>query len=176
MKSIKLVTSNLYEELLEGLLCARSIHILTSFVMNSGVDVLAPHLKAAAERGAEIQVCTGDYLFVTQPEALERLITTHPNISVRLFKSNGKSFHPKAYLFDIPDEHGYFIVGSSNLSRSALKTGTEWNLSLAESVSPETYLMALDQFQKTFLHDQTISVNKETLEEYQLQYERPKTS
>jgi superfamily II DNA or RNA helicase/HKD family nuclease len=172
MKSIKLVTSNLYEELLEGLLSARSIHILTSFVMKSGVDVLAPHLKAAAERGAEIQVCTGDYLFVTQPKALERLITIHPNISVRLFKSNGKSFHPKAYLFDIPDEHGYFIVGSSNLSRSALKTGTEWSLSLTESVSPETYLEALDQFQKTFLHDQTIPVNKETLEEFQLQYER----
>jgi superfamily II DNA or RNA helicase/HKD family nuclease len=172
MKSIKLVTNNLYEELLEGLQSARSIHILTSFVMKSGVNVLAPHLKAAAERGAEIQVCTGDYLFVTQPEALERLITIHPNISVRLFKSNGKSFHPKAYLFDIPDEHGYFIVGSSNLSRSALKTGTEWNLSLAESVNPETYLEALDQFQKTFLHDQTIPVNKETLEEFQLQYER----
>jgi type I site-specific restriction endonuclease len=139
--------------------------------MKSGVDVLKPHLKAAAERGTEIQVCTGDYLFVTQPEALERLITIHPNISVRLFKSNGKSFHPKAYLFDIPNEHGYFVVGSSNLSRSALKTGTEWNLSVAESVSSETYLEALDQFQKTFLHDQTIPVNKETLEEYQLQYE-----
>jgi HKD family nuclease len=165
MKSIKLVTSNLYEELLEGLQSARSIHILTSFVMKSGVDVLAPHLKAAAERGAEVQVCTGDYLFVTQPEALKKLISVHPNNSVRLFKSNGKSFHPKAYLFDIPDEHGYFIVGSSNLSRSALKTGTEWNLSLTESVSLETYLEALDQFQKTFLHDQTIPVNKETLEE-----------
>jgi HKD family nuclease len=150
VKSIKLVTSNLYEELLEGLQSARSIHILTSFEMKSGVEVLAPHLKDAAERGAEIQVCTGDYLFVTQPEALERLISIHPNISVRLFKSNGKSFHPKAYLFDIPDEHGYFIVSSSNLSRSALKTGTEWNLSLAESVSPETYLKALDQFQKRF--------------------------
>jgi superfamily II DNA or RNA helicase/HKD family nuclease len=172
MKSIKLVTNNIYEELLEGLQSARSIHILTSFVMKSGVNVLAPHLKVAAERGVEIQVCTGDYLFVTQPEALERLITIHSNISVRLFKSNGKSFHPKAYLFDIPDEHGYLIVGSSNLSRSALKTGTEWNLSLAESVSPETYLEASDQFQKTFLHDQTIPVNKETLEEYQLQYER----
>jgi superfamily II DNA or RNA helicase/HKD family nuclease len=171
MKSIKLVTNNLYQELVEGLQSARSIHILTSFVMRSGVDVLASHLKAAAERGAEVQVCTGDYLFVTQPDALERLITIHPNISVRLFKSNGKSFHPKAYLFDIPDEHGYFIVGSSNLSRSALKTGTEWNLSLTESVSPETYLEALDQFQKTFLHNQTIPVNKETLEEYQLQYE-----
>lgn len=172
MKSIKLVTNNLYEELLEGLTSARSIHILTSFVMKSGVDVLAPHLKAAAERGTEVQVCTGDYLFVTQPEALQRLITIHPNISVRLFKSNGKSFHPKAYLFDIPDEQGYFIIGSSNLSRLALKTGTEWNISLTESVSPETYLEALDQFQKTFLHDQTIPVNKETLEEYQLQYER----
>jgi superfamily II DNA or RNA helicase/HKD family nuclease len=172
MNSIKLVTINLYEELLEGLTSARSIHILTSFVMKSGVDVLAPHLKAAAERGTEIQVCTGDYLFVTQPEALRKLFSIHQNISVRLFKSNGKSFHPKAYLFDIPEEHGYFIVGSSNLSRSALKTGTEWNLSLAESVSPETYLEALDQFQKTFLHDQTIPVNKETLEEYQLQYKR----
>jgi HKD family nuclease len=53
MKSIKLVTNNLYEELLEGLQSARSIHILTSFVMKSGVDVLAPHLKSAAERSAE---------------------------------------------------------------------------------------------------------------------------
>jgi hypothetical protein len=56
MKSIKIVTSNLYEERLEGLQSVRSIHNLTSFVMKSGADVFVPHLKAAAERGAKVQV------------------------------------------------------------------------------------------------------------------------
>jgi HKD family nuclease len=173
MKCIKLLTSNLLEELLVGLHNTRSIHIFTSFIMKSGVSVLAPHFKVAAERGAIIQICTGDYLFITQPKALKNLLSIHPNITVRLFKRNGKSFHPKAYLFDIPGEQGYYIVGSSNLSRSALKAGTEWNLSISESVSPETYLEALDQFnfKKRFLHEQTIPLNKETLDEYRLLYE-----
>ena len=50
---------------------ASSIYILTSFVMYSGVRLLEPHLKEAIELGAEVKVLAGDYLFVTQPHALQ---------------------------------------------------------------------------------------------------------
>ena len=50
-------------------------------------------------------------------------------MEVRLWQSNGTSFHPKAYIFQF-DDSGTLIVGSSNLSRSALTTGVEWNLSM----------------------------------------------
>jgi HKD family nuclease len=38
-----------------------------------------------------------------------------------------RAFHPKCWLFEAPS-FGVAFVGSSNLSRSALQTGTEWNL------------------------------------------------
>ena len=53
---------------------AKSIYILTSFAMKSGVELLREPLKRAAERGADIKICTGDYLFITQPDALSALI------------------------------------------------------------------------------------------------------
>lgn len=70
MTNIKLVTENVQKQIIEGIKNASTIYILTSFVMNSGVELLRPHLMDAAKRGADIKICTGDYLFVTQPEAL----------------------------------------------------------------------------------------------------------
>ncbi len=43
------------------------------------------------------------------------------------------SFHPKAYLFQHVDGSGAAFVGSSNLSRSALTSGIEWNYRLLQS-------------------------------------------
>ncbi len=99
MSKVQLITSQLGTHLLKQIDSASSICILTSFVMKSGVYYLREALKAAVERGAEIKVCTGDYLFVTQPEALRILLEIDSRIEVRLWKSNGVSFHPKAYLF-----------------------------------------------------------------------------
>src|SRR5690606_36667161 len=108
----------------------QGIYIVTSFVMRSGVALLAPHLKEAAERGAEIKVLAGDYLYVTQPEGLRLLCGIHPNIEARLWRSRGMSFHPKAYLFDYWNGQGLFIIGSSNFSLSAFRLGVEWNLAV----------------------------------------------
>lgn len=95
--------------------------------MKSGVKLLTPSLSKAAARGADIKICTGDYLYITQPDALEDLIAIDENIQVKLFQSNGTSFHPKAYIFD-REEEGILFVGSSNLSKSALRNGVEWNM------------------------------------------------
>ena len=77
-------------------------------------------------------------------------------MEVRLWQSNGISFHPKSYIFQY-DDSGTLIVGSSNLSRSALTTGVEWNLSMDKEAGVEAY----DSAVKTFLED--IFQNEQTV-------------
>jgi HKD family nuclease len=134
--NIKLITENLAAELIRGLQHATGIFMMTSFVMQSGVKLLAPHLQEAIERGAEVKVLAGDYLYFTQPEGLASLLAIDPRIEARLWRSMGKSFHPKAYLFDFEHGEGLLIVGSSNFSLSAFHMGMEWNLAMNAKAEP----------------------------------------
>lgn len=168
MTKAQLITEKLSKHLVLEMEEATTICLLTSFVMKSGVEVIRDSLKRAAESGADIKICTGDYLFITQPEALKMLANIHEKVEVRMWKSNGTSFHPKAYLFK-KEEEGNVVVGSSNLSRSALTTGVEWNISLTEDM--EILEVALDQFTKLMYHEQTIPVNKESILAYEKDYE-----
>ena len=172
MPKVQLITERLINHLVPEIDRAKSIYILTSFAMKSGVGVIGEALKRATERGADIKICTGDYLFITQPEALKELISIHDSIEVRLWQSNGVSFHPKAYIFQYEDS-GTLIVGSSNLSRSALTSGIEWNLSLDKAVGPDAYDLAVKTYIEDIFHsDQTVPVNKETIKNYRDQYEK----
>ncbi|WP_338067967.1 phospholipase D-like domain-containing protein [Bacillus salacetis] len=97
--------------------------------MKSGVRYLKNALKLAADLQADIKLLTGDYLHITQPEALEELLSIDNRIEIRLWKSGGVAFHPKAYLIET-SEGEFLVVGSSNLSSSALTEGVEWNLTV----------------------------------------------
>src|SRR4051812_33194861 len=101
MSKVRLITGELGKHLLENIEVASSICILTSFIMKSGVQFLKDSLKSAAINGADIKVCTGDYLYITQPEALNELLSIDKRIEIRIWKSNGISFHPKAYIFQL---------------------------------------------------------------------------
>lgn len=137
--------------------------------MRSGVRLLQSALQQAAERGANIKICTGDYLYITQPEGLEELLGIHPSIEVRLFQSEGVSFHPKAYIF-ADEKEGMPFVGSSNLSKSALRNGAEWNLGMNRLVEEATFEKAVEEFMKLHNHDNTVSLNEETLKSYRQKY------
>jgi superfamily II DNA or RNA helicase len=169
MSDIQLITGQLGQHIIRHLEQSSTSYILTSFVMESGVQFLKDALIKASKENADIRVCTGDYLYITQPEALEELISISDKIDVRLWRSNGTSFHPKAYLFQ-NDVNDCFFVGSSNLSKSALSNGIEWNL--AVSNNKEVFDEALEQFLKIFYSKETIPLNKETLKEYKEQFER----
>ncbi len=170
MPDIKLITENLADELIPGIQKSVGIYILTSFVMESGVKLLSSHLKQAAERGAEVRVLAGDYLFVTQPGALRLLQNIDPRIEIRLWRSRGTSFHPKAYLFDYDEGQGLFIVGSSNFSLSAFRLGIEWNLAVNAKLEPYTFQEALDKYMQSFYHENTDPLNEETLALYEKEY------
>ena len=131
---------------------ADDISILTAFVQDSGVQHLRSYLLSAMGRGAAIRLLTGDYLHITQAHALRRILdlargaTSDPEtpgtLELRIVEvdhlGNSRSFHPKSWLFTGRD-CGSAFVGSSNLSRSALETGVEWNLRVDRARDPEGF-------------------------------------
>lgn len=163
---MKLITANLMNELKD--LTEEAVHIcwITAFAMKSGVNLMLPTLKKAHERGAEIQLLVGDYLSITQPEALRILLDNLPKAEIRLYQTYGRSFHPKAYLFR-HEESQHVIVGSSNLSRSALTTGIEWSL---HTIELPTFEQSMEEFNRVFYAENTIPINKISIDDYEKRY------
>ncbi|KZE37168.1 DNA helicase [Bhargavaea cecembensis] len=166
MTKLQLITSELIRHLEKLSGDAREIHWMTAFTMKSGVQKVLPLLRASLERGTSIKLLTGDYLYITQPDALELLLKELPEAEIRIWKSGGASFHPKAYLFRGREENHHLIVGSSNLSKSALTSGVEWNLLAPSLADDQAFEEAEDQFMKLFYDESTVPLNLETLAEY----------
>ena len=83
-----------------------------------------------------ITILTGTYLCNTGPYALEYLTEkVGPALDLRVYAEPGRSFHPKAYFFDLPNDSEVFI-SSANLSWTALATGVEWSYRLRRSLAP----------------------------------------
>ena len=117
----------LYYQLKTSMARARKIDIIVSFLMESGVRMILKDLKAALERGAQVRILTGNYLGITQPSALY-LIKKElgDRVDLRFYNDKERSFHPKSYIFHCENMDEIYI-GSSNISRSALTSGIEWN-------------------------------------------------
>jgi superfamily II DNA or RNA helicase/HKD family nuclease len=112
---------------------AESVDLAVAFALDSGVSLIFPWLEDLLSRGGQLRLVVGDYLDVTEPSALRKLRDLDKEgligrLDARVFQTKGTSFHPKAWLFRASGAAGATIVGSSNLSRSALTDGVEWNL------------------------------------------------
>jgi HKD family nuclease len=106
---------------------ADSVDLAVAFAMGSGVQLVEPWFRDLIARAGRLRIVVGDYMDVTEPAALYRLADLD-GADLRAFETGSGSFHPKAWLFRAVDQRGAAIVGSSNLSRTALTTGIEWNL------------------------------------------------
>jgi len=116
------------------------IDLVVSFIMKSGLAMISDHLEDAIERGATARILTTDYLGITDGDALARLLdlaeTSSERLKVRLFSDPTTSFHPKAYVFWAErGDQGRAYVGSSNLSKSGIAGGVEWNVGV-EQIAP----------------------------------------
>jgi superfamily II DNA or RNA helicase/HKD family nuclease len=115
------------------------------------------------------RIITSDYLGFNSPNAFAELLNlSHIGIDVRLH--NDSAFHPKGYVFGRP-ESVTAILGSSNLTESALAQNHEWNLKV--SLKRESNLA--DQF--TNLLDEELfessPLTQEWIDAYAITYTPP---
>ena len=150
---------------------ASSVDVAVAFVLPSGVEKLYPHFEDLLTRGGALRLLTGDYLDISDPDALQRLIDLRTlygdaRCELRIYCGRGLSFHPKAYLASRARDVGVAYVGSSNLSRSALLEGVEWNYRLTSRRDAEGWRRVRDAFEALFRDPGTTSLDDEWLRAY----------
>ena len=151
---------------------ATTIDIIVSFLMESGVKLLLQDLKEALNRGVKIRILTGNYLKITQPQALYLLKSElKDKVDLRFYNNPNKSFHPKAYMFHNPIDSEIYI-GSSNISRGALTSSIEWNYRFLKSTAPNDFKVFYDTFEDLF-NNHSLIITDEVLKDYSKQWTRP---
>lgn len=86
----------MYDSLKDSINKADEIFMNVSFIRDSGIKLLIKDLKAAKENGKKIKILTSDYIKITEPNALYRLLDIG---GIKIFNNPlNKSFHPKTYI------------------------------------------------------------------------------
>lgn len=165
----------LYYQLLNSLKRADSVDIVVSFLMESGVRMLLGELNNALKRGAKIRILTGNYLGITQPSAL--YLIKHKlgeQVDLRFYNEKNRSFHPKSYMFHYKD-YSTIYIGSSNISKSALTSGIEWNYRFSSKTDSHNYEKFYNTFLDLFEHH-SIVIDDDELKRYSKNWHRPAVS
>lgn len=165
----------LYYQLINSLKEANSVDIIVSFLMESGVKMLLEELENALKRGARIRILTGNYLGITQPSALYLIKRKLGNrVDLRFYNEKDRSFHPKSYIFHYAD-YSELYIGSSNISRSALTSGIEWNYRFSDKKDQKNYEKFFQTFEDLF-ENHSIVIDDEELKRYSKNWHRPAVS
>lgn len=132
-------------ELVKEMGSADRIDLLGSFIKWTGVRTLLPGLEPLARRGVPIRVLTTTYIGATDRKALDALAGLGAQVRVNYFSASTK-LHAKAWIFHRNSGYSTAYIGSSNLSRSAMTDGVEWNVRVSQVATPHV----LAKFAATF--------------------------
>ena len=162
----------LYYQLKMSMQKAARMDIIVSFLMESGVKMILKDLRAALDRGVQIRLLTGNYLGITQPSALF-LIKRElgDRIDLRFYNDKERSFHPKAYIFHY-ENGGEIFIGSSNISRSALTSGIEWNYRFSSLADGSNFHLFYETFLDLF-ERHSIVIDDAELAAYSRNWHKP---
>lgn len=165
----------LYHQLKCSMQRADRIDMIVSFLMESGVRMVLKDLKQALQRGVQIRILTGNYLGITQPAALYLLKKElGDGVDLRFYQDKNRSFHPKSYIFHY-SAYSEIYIGSSNISRSALASGIEWNYRFTTKTNPEDFRLFLDTFEDLF-SNHAIVIDDAELRRYSKSWHKPAVS
>lgn len=136
--------SNLLVELLQELQTCKRFYFAIAFITQSGLICLKEYLKLLQEKNITGDILTTDYLYFNQPKALQEL-QQYPNLNIRIYTK--ENFHIKGYIFEQNDYYT-LIVGSNNLTQTALKSNKEWSLKINSLANGALINNTLSQFQQ----------------------------
>ncbi len=104
-----------------------NFYFLVAYAKRSGVGRLSPFLKNFRDSGGKITAVVGIDQKQTSFEALEELLSVSNELFIFHNEIFTRTFHPKFYLFESPNNHAWISVGSSNLTGGGLYGNYEIN-------------------------------------------------
>ena len=147
-----------------------SFSLSVSFIKKAGLILFEREMEEALSRGVKGRVITSTYQNFTDIESLRTFNEwqrKYSNFECHLdhvcFGDNG--YHSKGYLFEY-DDSLEIIVGSTNITRFALKKNIEWNISLVSKESIDSYNGAMNNFE--FLWERTFDLNEDRIKQYSI--------
>ena len=165
-KQGKKVLSSIEDELL----ACDYFQISVAFITSSGITPLLQTLKELEHKGVPGEILTTNYLTFSEPRALEKL-NELKNITLRMYdvEAAEEGFHTKGYIFK-KNEIYRIIIGSSNITSSALTSNREWNTKIVSTTQGEMAKEIVAEFKE--LWNSQYSLPFETFyENYKEKYE-----
>ena len=158
----------MYTELQKELDHCSEYAISVAFVTTSGWTPMSPAFEKADKAKKKGRLLTTDYLYFTDPKALRHLSQLE-NLDIRLFRTEGKTgFHTKGYLFR-QDDLCRIIVGSSNLTQTAIMESHEWNARLVSKETGEFAQSVLREFDALW-ESENAKPLEDVIDEYEKEY------
>lgn len=139
----------------------QSFDFSVAFVAESGLQTLIEALNELRDRGIQGRFLTSTYLNFNSPDALRKLLE-YPNIETRVYQG---SMHAKGYFFN-NDDLSTVIIGSSNLTQTALTCNKEWNVLFRSYDSGEMLASARRELDALWNSSETVKLTDEWIERY----------
>lgn len=143
--------------------------ISVAFITESGITPLLQTLKDLEQKNIPGKILTTNYLMFSEPEALEKLAGLR-NIQLKMFVANRETggFHTKGYIFR-EEEIYRIIIGSSNMTLSAITKNKEWNTKIVSTEQGELTQAVLQEFDELWKDEHTLAF-EDFIDSYRQEY------
>jgi len=142
--------------------------ISVAFITEGGLSLILEQLKELENKNVKGKILTGDYLNFTEPKALKRLLK-YKNVELKILSK--EKFHAKGYFFR-KGNLWTLIIGSSNLTQTALTINFEWNLKINSLEDGKITKDILNSFEDIF--ERLPKLDLEMIENYEKVYKLSK--
>lgn len=153
------------DEVRRDIQTADQIDLVVSFIKFEGLRLLIDELRNFVQRaGTRLRVITTTYMGATDPKAIRRLyeLAQLGDVAIRAsFNTQQERLHAKAYIFNRHNGFNTAYIGSSNLSRSALTKGLEWNMRVTSVENPHIINKTIATFDNYWNSDDFEPINSE---------------
>ena len=153
----------------EELQRCEEFYISVAFITKSGITPLLQTLKDLEQKNIPGKILTTNYLMFSEPEALEKLAGLK-NIELKMFVASSETggFHTKGYIFR-EEEIYRIIIGSSNMTLSAITRNKEWNTKIVSTEQGELTQAVLQEFDELWQDEHSLAF-EDFIDSYRQEY------